>query len=147
MNCYLKFAEMLENFMFEHGNMNAKTLADELGIAVPTVTRYLREERVPTISNLVLIADYFHCTTDYLLGRDHENHTHSFKTCPPFSEQLTFLIQYFNCTAFDFYTRAELPESSFFEWKKGSSIPTLYNILKIADRFECSVDFVLGREN
>ena len=62
------FSETLSELMFERGNMTAKTLAGQLHITAPTLTRYLHAQRTPTVENLVRIADYFACSTVFLLG-------------------------------------------------------------------------------
>ncbi|MDE6505598.1 MAG: helix-turn-helix domain-containing protein [Clostridia bacterium] len=141
------FAETLSGLMFEHNNINGKALANTLGIAAPTITRYLRAERTPTVENLVLLADYFNCSVDFLLGLEEQNTALTFKPCPPFSQQLVYLTKYFKLTYYAFYHAVKIPESTFFEWKKGESVPTIDSIKKIADFFDCRVDFILGREN
>lgn len=142
-----KFAERLQELMFDNNAMTAKALAKAIGVAAPTITRYLKAERMPTVCNLVLIADYFHCSTDFLLGKEAENSCSSFLPCPPFSEQIVRLTKFFSMTFYRFYRDVGIPESTFFEWKNGTSQPTLESIVKIAAHFDCRVDFILGREN
>ncbi len=132
--------------MLVNGDMNGKTLAQKLGIAPQTVTRYLSMQRAPTCANLILIADYFHRSTDFLLGLEEENTDLTFKTCPPFSEQIVFLAKHFKKSFRSFFREVKIPESTFFEWKKGESVPTVESIERIAAHFECRTDFVLGRE-
>ncbi len=144
-----KFAETLDELIFEQNTkakLDAKTLAENLGVRGSTITRYLREERVPTLKNLVLLADYFNCTTDYLLGRENENFYHAFKRCPPFHEQFCFILEYYSYSPFQFSKEAKIHQSRVYAWKTGKRIPSLDNIIKIADFFQCSVDFVIGRE-
>ena len=142
-----KFAETLSDLMFESNNINAKTLAHELGLPEPTISQYRKAQHAPSVKNLVLIADYFHCSTDYLLGREHDTPALTFKKCPPFSEQIVFLTHYFKHNYRSFYLTVKISESTFFEWKNGSSVPTLDSIIKIADHFDRRVDFILGRES
>ncbi len=142
-----KFAETLCDLMFEKSNMSAKALAAELNIPAPTITRYRKAQHVPNVENLVKIADYFNRSTDFLLGLETENSSLTFKRCPPFSLQIVYLTKHFNYTYYSFYHALRIPESTFFEWKNGSSKPTLESIKKIADFFDCRIDFVLGREN
>ncbi len=139
------FAETLGDLIFDN-KLNGKMLAKKLEISAPTVTRYLRAERTPNIENLIKIADYFNRSTDYLLGFEEEKDNLTFKKCPPFSEQIEFLAKHFKKSFYSFYREVKIPESTFFEWKNGSSLPTLDSIIKIAEHFGCSVDFVLGRE-
>ena len=145
-----KFAETLETLIFEHSNiekLDGKTLAKHLGVAGPTITRYLNEKRAPSIKNLVLLADYFNCTTDFLLGRENENYAKSFKTCPPFSEQFVKLLDHYGYNCLTFANEAKIHQSRVYDWKNDKKVPTIDSIIKIAEFFDCSVDFVLGREN
>jgi len=141
-----KFAETLCDLMFEKNDMTAKALSIELGIPAPTITRYRKAQHSPNIDNLIKIADYFNCSTDFLLGLEAENQSLSFKRCPPFSEQIVFLTKHFNYNYYRFYHDLKIPESTFFEWKNGSSKPNLESVMNIADFFDCRIDFVLGRE-
>ncbi len=144
-----KFAEMLEELMFEHDTRHktdAKTLAKALGVEGSTITRYLRTEREPSIENLVLLADYFKCSADYLLGRESENRLFTFEPCPPFSEQLVKVLKEYGYTCYRLSSDAKIHQSSVYAWKSGKRMPNLDSIIKIAELFECSVDFVLGRE-
>ena len=40
-----------------------------------------------------------------------------------------------------------ITKSTFTDWKNGRSTPSLESIIALADYFDCSVEFVLGREN
>lgn len=141
-----KFAEVLTTLMFDNGEMNGKQLAEAIGVSAPTVTQYLNKKHIPSVKNLILIANYFNCSTDFLLGLEPENHSLKFKECPPFSQQIEFLSKKFEKSFLAFYNNTDTPESSFFEWKNGSSLPTLESIKKLADKLGCRVDYVLGRE-
>lgn len=141
-----EFAENLGELMSEKNDMTSKALAEALSLPAPTISRYRRGKHMPSVKNLVLIADYFGCSTDYLLGRKEEFSPLRFRACPPFPEQLVRLVRFSGLSGYAFYRKAEISESSFFEWKNGSSMPDLESIVRIADTFEWRVDFVLGRE-
>lgn len=146
MNYLSNFAEKLKELMFDNGEMTAKALAAELGLPPPTITRYRKAHNLPSVKNLVLIADYFNCSTDYLLGKEPENKNLTFKACPPFSERIVFLAKNFRKNFYAFYREAKIPESTFFEWKNGESVPTLDSVIKLAEYLDCRIDFILGRE-
>ncbi len=139
-----KFSDMLDSLMFERA-LNATQFAKEVGIAATTIRNYLRARFTPTVENLVKLADFFLCTTDYLLGRETENYQSTFKPCPPFSEQLKILKEHFNCPWWSFYKTAHVSSSRFYEWKNGKRTPTLDCVIMLADGFECTVDFIIGR--
>ena len=144
MNNLSKFAERLDSLMFEK-ELNATKLAKIIDVKTPTITRYLHAERTPSVESLVKLANYFHCSCDFLLGRTNEDYHTTFYSCPLFSEQLKVLKNHFNCTWMEFYNKARISSSRFYEWKNGKRAPSLDCIILLAEGFECSVDFILGR--
>lgn len=144
MDILSKFSEVLSNLMFER-EINMSQLADELDFNQSTVSNYINKKRLPTVAHIIAIADYFNCTTDFLLGRENDNYSSTFYKCPPFSEQLKVLKNYFDCPWQRFYQKADISASCFYEWRKGTFPPSLDSVLKLADGFDCSVDFILGR--
>ena len=144
MDVLSNFAEILNDLLIEH-NLKAKELSIKLGMANATITRYKNKDRVPTIENLVKIANYFNCSTDYLLGLEDEIHSQDFATCPPFKEQFAFLLSYFNRSAYSVYNNTDISQTRFYEWKNGVCAPSVDSVVKLAKIFNCSVDFVIGR--
>lgn len=141
-----KFSERLEDLIRDKG-MDNKTFAREVGVPESCISYFINSLRMPTITTLVKIADYFNCSTDYVLGIT-ENTNSSFKVCPPFSERLQYLIEFYKYPSpKSFRKDLNLSKSRFNEWLKGTRVPSLDNIIKISEGLECSVDFVLGREN
>ena len=130
---------MLEN------NIKAIDLAKAIGLGTSTLSRYTRGERIPNLESLVKIADYFKCSTDYLLGLEDDNYTQNFLPCPPFNERLAFLLNYFNRSSYSVYNNTDISQARFYVWKNGKGQPTVYNIVSLAQIFNCSVDFVIGR--
>jgi len=141
-----KFAEILEELIFEQ-KMDAKTFAEKIGVSPTCITRYLREDRFPSVEYLVQIADYFNCSTDYLLGFEEEKGNPPFKKCPEFFKQFSYLLEYFNYNCLRLSKDLKFHQSSVYAWKNGKRVPTVENIVKLADYFDCRVDFILGRES
>jgi transcriptional regulator with XRE-family HTH domain len=48
-------------------------VASEVGIGQDALSQYERGERTPTFANVIRLADYYHVSTDYLVGRDTSN--------------------------------------------------------------------------
>lgn len=61
--------ERLKNLRVLNG-ITQSELASILGVTKSTICFYEKELRVPTLENLIDMADYFEVTVDYLLGRD-----------------------------------------------------------------------------
>lgn len=140
------FVERLSDLMIEH-NETSPHLADALGIHRTTVTRYLAGKKTPSLQNIVSFANYFNCTSDYLLGIDEQNYFTAFKPCPSFDKQFANLLNHFNMSKAELHRKTDIAESLIYDWLRGKCTPSIYNIIKLADAFECSVDYVLGRGN
>lgn len=55
-------------------NMKQSELADKLSLSQQTISLYEANKRHPDLDTLVRLADEFHVSTDYLLGRtEHRN--------------------------------------------------------------------------
>lgn len=139
-------SETLEELLIING-YNQKTFAEKAQINESCITRYIRNGKSPSIEILVKIADFFHCSTDFLLGREELNDKLNFKECPPFCERLRELPEIFRCNNKEFYNKAGIAKSSYFRWKNGERYPSLDNVMHIADELDCRVDFILGRES
>ncbi len=138
------FAESLKEIINEY-NLTVQKLSEETGINYPNIYSYLRAERLPSVEKALILAEFFNCSVGYLLGLEQERHTQSYTKCPPFPQQLDFLIKYFSVSTYKIYTNTNISKARFFEWKNGKRKPSLDNIIKLAEFFDCSVDFVLGR--
>ena len=140
-----KLSERLEELLNDK-NLKRKELAKNTNINATCISHYILEKRIPTIESLIKLADYFQCSTDFLLGLEEEKENLTFKQCPPFSEQIKLLKKQSGCSAKDFYNKAEIAKSTYYNWRNGKE-PNLDNILHLAEKLDKRVDFILGRES
>lgn len=66
------FGELLEELRSDK-KMTQKDVANVLHVSVGTISNYERDVYYPEIEKLINLADYFHVTIDYLLGRCEHN--------------------------------------------------------------------------
>ena len=64
----IKFAENLKLLMQET-NTNQVKLANEIKISQSAISAWLLNKKEPSITSLWLLADYFSCSIDELIGR------------------------------------------------------------------------------
>lgn len=140
-----EFVERLDGLLVEN-NLNKKSFSIKIHINAASITHYLQGKRLPTVENLIKIADFFNVSTDFLLGREEESSSLRFKSVPAFSDRIEFLKGYFGRSAYSIYNNTGISKSSYYDWKKGKRQPTVENVIRLADLFDCTVDFVLGRE-
>ena len=67
-----QFGELLAELR-EDSKLTQKELAEILYVSPGTISNYENGVHYPDIDKLIALADYFHVTTDYLLGRCHAN--------------------------------------------------------------------------
>lgn len=67
----MEFKERLREILKER-ELNYNTLAKRTGIPVTTLSNYINRSSSPSIIQLRILADYFDCSIDYLVGREDE---------------------------------------------------------------------------
>lgn len=65
---------MLENLrkLRTEANVTQKQLADAISVSQQSINKYENHNIEPDIRTLILIADFFHTTVDYLIGHKSE---------------------------------------------------------------------------
>ena len=55
--------------LLQQHDLTAYKLSKETGITQGMISYWKNGERMPSAENLIVLADYFNCSVDYLLGR------------------------------------------------------------------------------
>lgn len=63
----MNLGKQLQNLM-DRENISQKQLAQELHLHKSTLNGYIRNHRQPSLETVVVLAAFFHTTSDYLLG-------------------------------------------------------------------------------
>ena len=146
MNTLAKFSDTLNELILLNG-LNEQSLAENSGVPIACISSYVRGLQAPYIDTLIKLSDYFKCSIDYLLGRTDKTCKKAYKNKVPFAQRFKELLKLNNCPSYNnTFGEMEISKSSFYEWKRGDSLPTLENLVRLAEFFDCSVDFLLGRE-
>ena len=140
------FAESLSELITET-KLIPSHFADQIGCGKGTISRYLNGTKMPSVELLLKLADYFQCSTDYLLGLETERYPRVFKTPLPFQQRLPILCKELHTTKAEMKRKCEFAESAIYFWQSGERKPSVESIYKIAKAYGCSVDFVLGRSD
>ena len=64
----MEIGQILAELRAEKG-LYQKELAAVLNVSTGTISNYENDQHLPDIEKLIMLADYFDVTTDYLLGR------------------------------------------------------------------------------
>ena len=141
-----KFSERLSELMFEH-NMTASNLAKQLGIPPSTITRYIKGDCLPSFRSFVALIEIFNCSADFLVGKtDSPNTEREYRQVQAFDKRFKELLKEYNFSQYALHKKTNFSYDNFNKWLKGTTAPYLDNLLKLADAFDCSIDYLLGRE-
>jgi transcriptional regulator with XRE-family HTH domain len=140
------FAERLNELIFDN-KTNAIEVSKAIGVSKSAIYRYLKSERIPSVDLLVKLSNYFNCSINFIIGLDSDNYTKNHLICPPFYERFRFLLDKFKVTKYKLVKDTHIPESIVYTWQNGQCVPTIESIMKLAEYFNCSVDYIVGREN
>ena len=94
-----KLSENLKELMSER-NLNQTALAEAMGTCSSKMSSYVTGKRAPNYDTFIALINFFNCSADYLLGLTDDYSGTQFKQRPPFSQQLTIILQHFNVTKY-----------------------------------------------
>ena len=134
MDILSKLSERLKDLMDE-AELNISQLAERAGLSASVISRILSCERMPSYKTLIIIADFFGCPTDYLVGKIESWNETAFKNCPPFNEQLDFILKRFKISKYKLEKDTGLKEETVNRWHKVKYEPTIEHIIKLSNYF------------
>lgn len=140
-----KFAETLKELMQENNVSKVKLLSD-LSVKRRTLDNWL-SGKLPALHNLILLADYFNCSIDYLIGFEEENWNESpNKNRPEFGEQFRKFLKTNNSNIYNLSKRVKISSTTvIYDWLNGKKEPSIETLILIAKEFKTSVDTIIGR--
>ena len=113
-------------------NAHTLTLAKEYGI-------------IPSTRSLIKIADYLNVSIDFLLGYTEDDTYFASKNLSSFAERLNILINNEKTSKYKLAQKWHIDKSYITKWLKGENIPSINSLEIIADYFNVSIDYLLGR--
>jgi transcriptional regulator, xre family len=63
-----KFGERLGELLIER-NISQRKLSRIIGVSSPTISDWVKGKVQPTADNILLVAEFFDVSTDYILGK------------------------------------------------------------------------------
>lgn len=144
MNALSLFTERFNELLAERGLKPSK-LATVLNVPKNTICRYARGAQLPNLQMALTLSEYFGCSIDYLLGRCDEGKVFTPLKIQVFSERFPVLLQQFNTNKYRIAKETALHSSILYRWQSGDCSPELESLIILADHFDCSIEYLLGR--
>lgn len=143
------FAKRFNELSADSGKSH-KELADDLQINLHDIIRWSsgKNNYLPSVEKLLIFANYFHCSIDYIIGLTDTDISVSADVQFPHIAGRFKKIVYENG-----YTFAKLSKATgiknttlFYNWENGKSLPQIENLIKVAKALDCTLDYIVGRE-
>lgn len=122
-------------------NKTQEELGAELNIAASTIGMYEQGRRYPSIDVLRRIADYFHVSTDYILGR-----TESPSQTIPLGEYLRMARQHVAYSPEYVEALTGIQADTLISWEMNKSRPSDAELKTLAKVYHVSVDVLTGTD-
>ncbi len=142
------FSENLKELLLEH-NLSTRELSRKINSSIGLISTYCLDKYRPTIPNIIKLADYFNCSTDYLLGVVDEDKSKTFNKNVVFDLDV-FLKRYneLKSDKSDYAVAKALGiNNGVIANLKAGHMPNIDAIISLADLFGTSVDYLIGRSN
>lgn len=149
-----KFHEKLKMLRKKKG-LTQQEVAKLVHVERGVYTNWELGNRNPNYENLSMLACVFDVSIDYLLGDYLEiskerylkiKESDLMKTSNVFPQRLKELRLKKGLTQTELGEKVGVKQSTFTNWENGKREPNFETIIKIADLFEVSVDWLFGRE-
>ena len=140
------FVDSLQGLMAER-NIKPDDIRAATKISLPVIYNWLRKSAMPTLQSLIILSGYFQCSLEYLTGRADKNYfvlPNNFKTFP---ERLRLLLNKNKVSIRKLAKETQIAKSAVSYFLNGSVEPLLDNLIKLANYFDCTLDYLIGREN
>ena len=109
------------------------------------IARWLDGTNTPSTEYVLKVADFMNCSVDFLFERTENPSYQSAKIPSRFSERLSALIENGNQSKNALAKIWKVEPSTISKWAQGQRIPKPDTIYKLADFYNCSMDYLLGR--
>ncbi len=145
MDILSNFSENLSELIGER-KITVEQFAKAVGIDLSEAYRYLRKEYLPKLSNIILIADCYQYSIDYLLGLIPFPENVTFRKTPPFAQSFQRILEEKGLSRYRLSKESGIAINRIDDWYHGKFSPSLDKAIELAKFFNCTVDYLLGRE-
>ena len=142
-----KFVENLQDLL-DDNNLTLRKLGEKINVPFQVLYAYKSKDFLPNIDTAIKIANYFSCSLDFLFGLDNNYKKKKYNNfdLSKFYPRYLDLLKKNNISHYYLYKTINLNNSSITKWKNGSK-PKTETLIKIADYFGVSIDYLVGRSD
>lgn len=130
-----------------NANLSQKEIAITLGVSVPTVSDWESGKKFPSGKNLIKLAQVLRTTTDFLLGCEDtkKEPTSVAESGLPMMIRIRELREARGMQQKELAIDLCVSQPTISDWESGRKVPSARSTQKLADYFNVSIDYLLGR--
>ncbi len=146
MSASYSFSEFLKDKLIQQGQ-NVFAFSKLIGIDDFVISRWVNEQFLPSLNNIEVIADYFDISIDYIIGLKELADYKKAKLKENFPLRLRKLLHINHITPYKLAKDCRFGSSTVSKWLLKKCLPGIDSLIKLAKYFNCSVDYLVGRED
>lgn len=127
------------------GKCSNSEFAERVGLSKNVISNITNYGIVPSVRSLIKIADYLKVSIDYLLGETDDRSFEMATDPDTFHNRLIHLQRENGLKIADITNSGSYSRNSIHVWLKRNNLPSLEYLKQIADFFNVSADYLLGR--
>ena len=104
-----------------------------------------KNDCLPSFDNLIKLADYFKVSLDYILGLTESNEVVLPKKLPKFSNHFKKILKQYNSSQYKLIKDGIISNGHLNSWLNLNNMPSVENLIRLADHLNISVDELVGR--
>lgn len=140
-----KFRARLLQIMDDSERNTAKEFAGFVGVSTPVIAKAKNYGIVPSLKMLIKIADKLELSFLYLLGESDSNDFIPSANPSSFYKRLPQIAEERGENYGHIASRMPFPRTYIYEWLKENTLPSPEYLLALAEYFNISPDYLLGR--
>ncbi len=140
-------SEQLIELMNEDGYTQS-TLAQAMNTPRAKISLYISGKSVPNFKYLIALIEFFNCSADFLIGlTEYPNRDVKYNPVQPFNIRLREILEVKGKSQKSLVDSKHISWNTLHGWLTANSLPSIENLKKLASFLDCSVDYILDREN
>lgn len=140
------FGDCLKDMLDEY-NLTIKQLSELTGIKQSRLYDFINKLHAPSLANAVKIADVFHCPLDFMFGLRNDFEPKEYLQYGSVSNRVKAAMDESKISRYQLSKLTGISQPQLLRWYHGLQIPTLVSLITLAERLDCSLDFLAGRDD
>ena len=124
---------------------NNEEFAKRVGVSKEVISKIVNYGIIPSVKSLIKIADYLNSSMEFLLGKTTDEKFEKSDTPSTFHKRLIQLKEERKLKFADIAKKCTFSRNSLQLWLKRENLPSLDYLIELANVFEVSIDYLLGR--